>query len=178
MRTTPTDEVVEDDSDEIAAWEPKNRRPREVPIADELLPYLSTTRRSDTWVFPAPETGRRYAFWPENQFQRIQKLAGLSGGVHTLRHTFASHFLQERPDLPLLARILGHSHTRVTELYSHMLPEHLERARNVVALMPEVDPATATPEGTDEPAIAKARKRWKKAEVLRPDEPPPRRNVR
>ncbi|MGO9838647.1 MAG: hypothetical protein ACLP1X_31085 [Polyangiaceae bacterium] len=40
--------------------------------------------------------------------------------------------MQSKPDLFLLGRILGHSHTRVTELYSHFLPEHLAEARNVV----------------------------------------------
>jgi hypothetical protein len=29
-------------------------------------------------------------------------------------------------------RVLGHSHSRVTELYSHLLPDHLAATRNVV----------------------------------------------
>lgn len=79
----------------------------------------------------------------ERKYQRVQQLAGLSGGVHTLRHTFASYFLRAQPDLFLLAKILGHSQTRVTEQYSHLLADHLERGRNAVSLTPEVGPATA-----------------------------------
>ena len=69
---------------------------------------------------------------PKLQFDRARKAARLQGGPHTLRHTFASHFLKQVPDLFLLARVLGHSDTRVTKLYSHLLPEHLARARNAV----------------------------------------------
>jgi hypothetical protein len=31
-----------------------------------------------------------------------------------------------------LARILGHSTTRTTELYAHMMPDHMHAQRNVV----------------------------------------------
>jgi site-specific recombinase XerD len=50
------------------------------------------------------------------------------------RHTYASHFLVNVPDLPYLAQILGHSSIRITELYSHMLPGRLNRAKNAVSI--------------------------------------------
>jgi integrase len=74
----------------------------------------------------------------------------LKGGPHTLRHSFASHFLAGEPDMFLLAQVMGHSHTAVTALYSHLLPRHLERARNVVNISASVGPAAH-----------EARKRWK-----------------
>jgi integrase len=120
-------------------WQPKNNSPREVPISTALRPWLEGARRS-THVFPSrlidEETGirRPYATWPQKQFETARDAAGLSGGPHKLRHTFASHFLAARPDLPLLAEILGHSSTYVTEIYAHMLPGHLERARDAVSM--------------------------------------------
>jgi len=58
------------------------------------------------------------------------------------RHTYASHFLSAVPDLFELARVLGHTHVRITELYTHLLPGHLERSRNAVTLpaFPENSP--------------------------------------
>ena len=105
--------------------------------------------------------GDRYAFWPKLQFDRARKAARLQGGPHTLRHTFASHFLKQVPDLFLLARVLGHSDTRVTKLYSHLLPEHLARARNAVRF---ALPVHVT-------AKEKAANRWKvdAADVCKPD---------
>lgn len=119
-------------------WRPKNGRAREVPVNDALLPWLQVKRRGE-YVFPC-DTGTRYAGWPAAQYDRAQAGAGLSGGVHTLRHTYASHFLARRPDLALLAYVMGHSDATVTRLYAHMLPDHLERARDAVSF---VAPAAA-----------------------------------
>ena len=130
-------------------WQPKDGEPREIPIGDALMPWLAGERASSKWVFPCPKTGNRYAYWPEKKFQRAQKAAGLSGGAHTLRHTYASHFLQRQPDLFLLARVLGHSDVAVTKLYSHLLPDHLARARNAVIFEAPIGPATLA-----------AQKRW------------------
>jgi site-specific recombinase XerD len=65
--------------------------------------------------------------------EAAEKIPAIKGGPHRARHTFASHFLTAKPDLFLLGKLLGHSHTRVTELYSHLIPEHLAEARNVVS---------------------------------------------
>jgi integrase len=112
-------------------WQPKNNRPREIPISSALMPYLKN-RGSDKWVFPSSD-GERFAYWPQRYFDRARDAARLTGGPHTARHTFASHFLAGCPDLFLLGRLLGHGNTYVTELYSHLLPDHLRRAKDVVS---------------------------------------------
>jgi integrase len=111
--------------------------PREIPISDALRAALAGPRRHDQWLFPTRHGGR-YKEFPKDVYNRIRKAAGLVGGPHTTRHTFASHFLQAVPDMFLLAQVLGHSHQRVTELYSHLLPEHLSRARNAVNIGPAI----------------------------------------
>lgn len=119
-------------------WQPKNGEPREVPIGRAALPWLSGERASKRWVFPASRRApgakaiARYVVWPQKSFARALTLAGIGGSPHVCRHTFASHFLAAQPDLFLLAKVMGHSHTRVTALYAHLLPDHLERARNAV----------------------------------------------
>jgi integrase len=139
--------VPGEDKDELEAeWSPKTRE-REVPMPDVLLPYFQGDRLSSKWVFPSRQTGDRFAFWPARQFDRARDAAGLKGGAHQLRHTFASHFLERNPDLFLLARLMGHSHTKVTELYSHLVPGYLDRARNVVVFeFPEPGQAAASKE--------------------------------
>jgi integrase len=138
-------------------WQPKDNEPREIPISDALRPWLERALRGrGPWLFPSsarsPE-GRplctRFACWPKKQFDRARIAAGLKGGPHTLRHTFASHFLKAVPDLFLLAKVLGHSYERTTKLYAHLLPDHLARARNAVSIGP-----SATPAGTE------AKRRW------------------
>lgn len=129
-------------------WRPKNGKPREVPISDALAVVLNGPKRSPQWVFPN-RFGDRYAEFPKDLFSKLRSAAGLKGGPHTLRHSFASLFLAKCPDMFLLASVLGHSHSRVTELYSHLLPDHLNRARNAV----DIAPAEALSEDGQDPHV-------------------------
>jgi integrase len=119
-----------------ATWHPKDKDARDVPLGEALMVSLRSMERSDSGVIFPSRFGGRWAEFPDREFRRIVRDAGLKGGPHTTRHTYASHFLSARPDLMLLASVLGHSHTRVTELYAHLLPDHLERARDAVQLSP------------------------------------------
>ena len=140
-------------------WRPKDNEPREVPIGAAALPWLDVTARmrlSDRWVFPARRkkvggkwVAERYKVWPQNQFDRAVAKAKVGGSPHVCRHTYASHFLAKVPDLFLLAQVLGHSHGRVTSLYSHLLPDHLERARDAVNMAAPLMLMAGTPDGHD-----------------------------
>lgn len=114
------------------AWQPKNGKPREVPLSTPLAAALSGERVHKRWVHVAAH-GDRYAQFPEELWRRARDAAKLSGGPHQLRHSFASLFLQKVPDLFLLAQILGHSTARVTELYAHLLPGYLARGKDAVS---------------------------------------------
>jgi integrase len=158
----------EDDGYEVKSVE------REVPISDHLLVVLKAQKLKvgrSPWVFPCATNrngqhkGQRLAEFPDNTWKRMAKRAKLAGGPHRCRHTFASHFLQAKPDLFLLGRILGHSHTRVTELYAHLIPEHLAEARNVVTFAPatrNVPPGGPRRKTHPGPTLAASRKRQKR----------------
>jgi integrase len=125
-------------------WRPKSGKPREVPINAALRPWLAAPpkqREHARYVFTrkrrasTPDGFVRipYRTWPQRQFDEAVAAAKVGGSPHIARHTYASHFLKATSDLFLLAQVLGHSHTRVTEIYSHLLPDHLERARDAVS---------------------------------------------
>lgn len=130
-----------------AEWSPKDAEAREVPLASSLLSPLRrawASRRHAEYVFPRSRIEGPYSCFPQELFKRAVTAAKLTGSPHKTRHTFASMFLAACPDLQLLAAILGHSLTRVTELYVHMLPDHLERARGVVDISsPKASPTLA-----------------------------------
>lgn len=115
-------------------WQPKNGKPREVPFGDAARAAMGTPRDSGP-LFPRLDGGH-YTTFPKDLWWRAARAVGLRGGAHQLRHTFASWFLSGEPDLQLLADLMGHSSTRTTLLYAHMLPSHRERARGAVDIAP------------------------------------------
>jgi integrase len=48
--------------------------------------------------------------------------------LHTLRHAFASHLIMKGVDMSTVASLLGHTTTQITELYSHLQPDHKKAA--------------------------------------------------
>lgn len=115
------------------SWVPKNKRPREIPIGRPLSKVLAKLPRTSPWIFPNVSV-ERFAKFPDHRFRAIVDTARLKGSPHTCRHTYASLFLAAGGSLWELSAVLGHSTTRTTELYAHLLPGHLERARDLVAV--------------------------------------------
>ncbi len=105
-------------------WQPKTGEIRFVPISETLGKRLTSIKRSGPWVIgDRPSLGVMSSF-----FGKICRRAGLRGGLHTLRHTFCSHLVQNGVDLYVVAELAGHTNIEQTKVYSHLKPENLERA--------------------------------------------------
>ena len=120
----------------ISLHKTKNMESRKVPINDpvkEVLEELLEARCSD-YVFMNTRTGTRLKDL-KRSFRTAVKKAGLGDDVvfHSLRHTFASHLVMAGVDIPTVSRLMGHKSLAMTMRYSHLAPNHLSNAVNVLA---------------------------------------------
>ena len=112
----------------------KNGDRREIPINDTLRHTLQgLTRRLDIpYVFHDAITGKPYQD-VKRSFNTALRKAGIKDfHFHDLRHTFASHLVMAGVDITTVSRLLGHKSLTMTLRYSHLAPEHLSNAVNVL----------------------------------------------
>jgi site-specific recombinase XerD len=116
----------------------KGGRDRSVPLSPKLLETLRAYWRwmkPKTYLFPGTVHNRRAdkpitpkVLWAACR-QAAQR-AGISKPVrpHLLRHSFATHLLEQGADLPTLQALLGHASLKATSIYLHLSERHLKAA--------------------------------------------------
>lgn len=86
---------------------------RTVPIAPELMEYLSPLKRADQYVFGGEKVMEPRTM--QYRFKKILKEAEITDiNFHALRHTFATNCVENGMDVKSLSEMLGHSDVKIT----------------------------------------------------------------
>ena len=131
----------------------KGDKDRFTLLSDRLLYELREYwrwARPETWLF-LNQHGRPMSIDSAQQiFYKAKAKAGIQSGhgIHSLRHSFATHLLESGVDMSLIGRLLGHSNLSTTAIYLHVTNRHLSDIKNPLELLPQPD--TSDPQGTDE----------------------------
>lgn len=120
------------DRGQIRVEQGKGAKDRYTVLSPKLLAELRAYWRSEhptDWLFPSGHlAGRPLTTSSVSQvFRRALRAAGLPnhGGVHSLRHSFATHLLEAGVSLPVIQRVLGHDHLGTTSRYLYVQREVL-----------------------------------------------------
>jgi len=104
----------------------KSRKVRFVPLNAAALEALD--QLGEDKLVPLSAKGL------DKAWDRVRRRTGLLGGIHWLRHTFASQLVMKGAALRTVQNLMGHATIAVTERYAHLAPGQTTEAVKLISL--------------------------------------------
>lgn len=127
---------IDSDRLTIRIEQAKGKKDRVVPLSERLLELLREyykAYRPKKYLFEGQMAGQPYNM---RSLQQIVRQAAARAGItrkvtsHWLRHSYATHLLESGTDIRYIQELLGHTHSKTTEIYTHVSMPALGRIRN------------------------------------------------
>lgn len=122
----------------------------EVYIPEALARKYTNACRETGWqyVFPAKHRSKdprsdfvRRHHVQESGLQKAVKAAVSRAGIqkragcHTLRHSYATHLLENGMNIRMVQELMGHANVETTEIYTHVMEKDLDRVKSPLDLL-------------------------------------------
>lgn len=135
--------VTDIDSDRmtIRVEQGKGAKDRYTLLSPRLLAELRRywmTHRPAQWLFTRRDRSRPISDATVHRIYHAAKTrAGIAkdGGIHSLRHAFATHLLEAGVDIHTIQRLMGHGHISSTLRYFHLAHKHLAETPSPLELL-------------------------------------------
>ena len=126
----------------------KGDKDRYVPLSPRLLDELRgywRRMRPEHWLFPGHYDHPMTRHGVANIYDQAKEKAGIAkpGGIHTLRHCYATGLLEAGVELHVIQRRLGHSSVRSTMRYLHLAHDKTSATPSPLDLLEFPRPAQA-----------------------------------
>lgn len=114
----------------------KGNKDRVAPLPVKIIAALKDYVRKynpGNWLFEGQKKGERYS---ETSLQEVFRANVEKSGInksatlHWLRHSYATHLLENGTDLRYIQEILGHKSSKTTEIYTHVSQKNIERIKS------------------------------------------------
>ncbi|MEA3229402.1 MAG: site-specific tyrosine recombinase/integron integrase [archaeon] len=128
--------------------EGKGKKDRIVSIpsttSERLKSYLYLRDDNNPYVFDSARGRHLTTMSVQKIVKSAVKKAGLKkqAHTHTLRHSYATHLLENGTDLRIIQRLLGHSDLRTTEIYTHISTALIKSIKSPLDALQLTEPET------------------------------------
>jgi site-specific recombinase XerD len=122
----------------IHVHEGKGRKDRYTILSDAVLEELRVywkVHKPKKWLFEGQAEGAPYSIRSAQKvFECAAQKAGIGKevSIHSLRHSFATHLLEQGTDIRFIQELLGHSSVKTTEIYTHVSRRHIASIRSPI----------------------------------------------
>lgn len=107
--------------------------PVSVKVWEKIEEYMDSYHPI-VWLFEGQKGGRYTTSSVYHVFKEALSRAGIERevGIHSLRHSYATHLHESGLDIRYIQELLGHQSSRTTEIYTHVSRRHLVQIKSPI----------------------------------------------
>jgi integrase/recombinase XerD len=114
----------------------KGYKDRVTPLSEKIIVLLREYYKEykpKYWLFEGQKSGEAYS---ETSLQEVLKATIEKAGIkkpvtlHWLRHSYATHLLENGTDLRYIQELLGHKSSKTTEIYTHVSVKSIQKIKS------------------------------------------------